>query len=301
MKYESIDGLVLRETKTGENDLFLSVLTAKKGRFGILAKGARSIKGTRHAACQLFTYASFEYHEKNGIHLLDGGSVHNSFFGICENSTGYYLGTYLSELACELSDENVESEELLRLLLNAFHVLKEQSYPVEVVKPTVELRAMALTGFEPQLHACAACGCKEGRELFFNVEEGTLVCRECISAVRRAHAQETDDARAAQTLIPLNEAVLAAMRYCVAGPLSRIFSFSLEDAEDLTTLGKTAEKYMLAHLERGFETLKFYRRSEEFDSEMQRIIEEGLRALAKKKAEKQDLQETNVTKGEGSE
>ena len=58
---------------------------------------------------------------------------------------------------------------------------------------------------------------------------------------------------------------------------------------------------MLAHLERGFETLKFYRRSEEFDDEMQRIIEEGLRALEQKRAEKQNKQPTNETKGEGSE
>lgn len=300
MKYESIDGLVLRVKETGENDLFLSVLTAEKGRFGILAKGARSIKGARHAACQPFTYASLEYHEKNGFNLLDGGAVHNSFFEICESSDGYYLASYLCDLVCELSDENVESVELLRLSLNALHVLKERIYPAGIVKPTVELRAMALTGFAPQIHACNVCGCRGGRDFYFNVEEGSLVCRDCLSAVRRAHDRDYDDVRAAQTLIPVSVAVLEAMRYCVGGPLSRIFSFSLENGEDLSTLGRIAEKYALSHLERNFETLQFYHSSAAFESDMQSFLEAALQKMTQKRAEQQMLTQQSEQKGENT-
>ena len=261
MKHESIDGLVVRATKTGENDVFLSVLSAKRGRFGLLAKGARSIKGGNLAISQPFTLANFEYYSRGGINILKGGHQEKSFFSVSQSSTRAYLAFYLCDLACELSDEEVEAEELLRLSLNMLYALSEGLYDERRIKAAFELRSMALSGYTPRLSGCSECGA-HGEALFLNVTNGTLVCRNCLSKKRFSHGEE-DRIAGASALISINASVLAAMHYCLASPLSRIFSFSLEEEADWATLSKIAESYVLNHLERGFETLNFYHNMEE--------------------------------------
>ena len=53
----AIDGLVLREHDSGENDKLLLVLTADMGKIWVVAKGGKSIKSKKSAICHAFTYA----------------------------------------------------------------------------------------------------------------------------------------------------------------------------------------------------------------------------------------------------
>lgn len=292
MNHESIDGLVMRVTETGENDAYLSVLTKEKGRFGLLSKGARSIKGGKLAISQIFTYANFEYYTRGEVNILKGGSVNKSFFEISRDFEISALGFYLCELACEVSDENVESGELLRLLLNALYALIERLYPKEIIKAAFELRAMALSGYTPTLSACHVCGRTDAPAVYLNVEEGTLVCPDCLSKTRFVRQSDYDDVRRSSTLLPLSPATLEAMRYCVGGPLSRIFSFALEDEGDLASLCSLAERYVTAHLERGFVTLNSYRTAEAEAERMAALVKEAMAAKAAKTLKKGDKPES---------
>ena len=48
------------------------------------------------------------------------------------------------------------------------------------------------------------------------------------------------------------------MRYVMECPIERIFSFRVSDA-DADALSVSCEQYLLHHLGRGFDTLKFYK------------------------------------------
>ena len=76
----AIDGLVLRESNTGENDKLLLILTASRGKIWVKAKGGRSIKNSKSALCRAFTYGEFELYDKNGTNFLSGGAPSNTFF-----------------------------------------------------------------------------------------------------------------------------------------------------------------------------------------------------------------------------
>ena len=60
-------------------------------------------------------------------------------------------------------------------------------------------------------------------------------------------------------MCPLSASTLAAVRYALAAPESKIFSFALLDDETAGSFERVAETYLLNHLERDFETLRFYR------------------------------------------
>ena len=58
--------------------------------------------------------------------------------------------------------------------------------------------------------------------------------------------------------MPVDSGVLAAMRHIVYGDPKRLFSFSLGE-KGLKTLSGITEAYLLTQMERGFQTLDFYK------------------------------------------
>jgi DNA repair protein RecO (recombination protein O) len=154
----AIDGLVLREMNSGENDKRLLVLTAEKGKIWICAKGGRSIKSNKSAICRAFTYAEFEIYEKNNMFYLSGGSPNKAFFAYKTDLDGYALACYVTAICEEITGEEAEAGEALRATLNTFYAIENQLYPIEQMKAAYELFAASVSGFAPDLSTCQKCG-----------------------------------------------------------------------------------------------------------------------------------------------
>ena len=259
----AIDGLVLREMNSGENDKRLLVLTAEKGKIWICAKGGRSIKSNKSAICRAFTYAEFEIYEKNNIFYLSGGSPNKAFFAYKTDLDGYALACYVTAICEEITGEEAEASEVLRATLNTFYAIENQLYPIEQMKAAYEIFAATASGFAPDLSECQSCKKRFGEadKLWLDVMNGSLVCGECKSKTPTnidangvsIGAYETRD-----LLMPLDAPSLMAMRYCVSAPIQRLFSFSIKNPESTELFYRAAEAYLLNHLERGFDTLNFY-------------------------------------------
>ena len=261
MQHESIDGVVVRVRDYGDHDRYLSVLTAERGRITLLAKGGKSLKGPQTAVSQLYTYANFEYYRRGDFNILKGGSVLDPFYALSMDIDRLDLAAYLCDLACEVSDEGEEAGDLLRLLLNSLHATAKELYPQEIIKGAFELRTAVLAGYAPDLSGCGHCGAENAEMMYLNVMNGALVCPACLKKIGGAHRASMnayDDVREADLLCTVTPAVCAALRYCVAAPIGRIFSFALQDGGDLADFARLAETYILSHLGRGFDSLNFY-------------------------------------------
>ncbi len=260
MLHESINGLIIRTRDMGDHDRYLTVLTAERGRILILAKGGRSVKGPQTAVSQLYTYANFEYYRKGDFNILKGGSPIESFYRLAENMDRLNLAAYLCELASELTDEGEEAGEMLRLTLNSLHAVSRELYPLEQIKGAFEIRAAAISGYEPDLSGCRVCRKSFFDPFYLDVMNGALICPECLSeAGKKVKGGEyADEIREAEIRPILPEAVVAALRYCVKAPLNRLFAFEMADANDLAAFAKQAELYLLSHIGHGFDSLKFY-------------------------------------------
>ena len=262
MRHESIDGVVVRVRDYGDHDRYLSVLTADAGRITLLSKGGHSLKGPQTAISQLYTYANFEYYRKGEFNILKGGSAYQHFYALSMDIDRLNLAAYLCDLACELTDEGEPAPEMLRLLLNSLYAISKELYPQEIIKGAFELRAMAMSGYAPDLGACSACGRDADEHFYLHVMNGALFCSECFAekgkAVKRYTAESYDDIRESETVAGLTPAVLAAMRYCLTAPLERLFAFGLEETSDKEDFARVTQTYVLSHLERGFDSLNFY-------------------------------------------
>ncbi|MBQ8141201.1 MAG: DNA repair protein RecO [Clostridia bacterium] len=257
----TVDGLILRETAVGESDKLLTVLTAEYGRISISAKGVRNIKNKNISLCRLFTYGNFEYYEKNGMRWLAGGSVNDSFFGINSDIEGFALASYAVDIAREITGEGVPAEDILRMTLNTLYAIEKKIRPLEVIKGVYELFAAFSSGFAPDISACRECGARTSETMFLDVMNGSMLCQECMSKRRAFQLSEerTDEYLTASILFPMKPSVAAAVRYVAEASPKRIFSFELKEREDVSDFSRLGEVYLQNHLERGFDTLEFFK------------------------------------------
>lgn len=245
-----IKGIVLRSVDTKEADKILTVLTAGMGKITVVAKGARSRRSKVSAATQILAYSELVLSESRGWQYLTEGSTLELFDGVRQDVELLSLASYFAELTEAVSYEEAEAGEILSLLLNALYALGTLKRPPELVRAAFEVKLMALIGFEPLLDSCAYCGEGQPAEPVLDLAGGILRCRGCGVGGGRSAL--------------LTPGALAAMRHVLYGDPRRLYSFTLESA-DQRRFTQAAESYVGAMLDRDFHTLGFYKSLRAFE------------------------------------
>ena len=258
----TVDGLVIKECAVGESDKLLTVLTATKGKVLISAKGVRSMKSKNMPLCRIFTYANFEYYERSGRYWLASGEINDTFYGLNADIESLSLASYIVDVANEISGENSPDEILLRVTLNTLYAIENKLHPLEQIKGAFEFFAAVHAGFLPDLSSCDKCGATDAEAFYLDVMNGALLCCECVKSKEIAltgEIPEYDRFATKNVLFPLTGEVVMAIRYSVSASPKRLFSFALKSEDDIYAFSRAGEIYLQNHLERGFETLDFYR------------------------------------------
>ncbi len=254
---QTIDGLVVREVAWGENDKRLVLLTAERGRVSVLAKGARSLKSKYGGCAQLFTYGNFELVERNGYTWMKGASPIQSFWGLRDSIDSVALASYIVELVGELTGEEVFAENILRLTLNTLYAISMDFKHPRQIKATFELRALALSGYMPDLSECDLCKKTRDEYMYLDVMNGILKCPDCVRVSSSGVPLDADERRTNIILVPLSMQAISAARYIMEAPLEKVLSVKLSD-EVIAELGRFGETYAIHHLEKRLPSLDFY-------------------------------------------
>ncbi len=236
-------GLVIREQSIGESDKLITVLTAQYGLVRAFSRGAKKTKSKKLAATSLLAYGDFTFSKTRDAYSVDEALVKEVFFELRQDVEKMALAQYFCQLANEFCEEDYESEEILRLFLNALWLLKTDKKSTDFIKSVVEFRLMAIGGYMPDLLACDSCGEYETDIMFFSYDSGKIYCNSCISR---------------GTGVSVPNSVVQAMRFTALSEFEKIFSFTLSD-DALKRFGEITENYLLHKTERKFSTLDFYR------------------------------------------
>ena len=258
----STDGLVLREVAVGEHDKILTVLTPSEGQITVSAKGARSSRSKLGSSTKLFTYANFEIYKKGEFRYVRDASVTEPFFGLSEDIERISLATYFCEIACDITGESVFSVDVLRMTLNSFYAISKGLYPLPIIKGVYEIRAAGISGFMPDLDHCVTCKAASPKAAMLDVMNGCIYCEKCAEKHLNAAQKEMyEHPELAERIVycRMTSNTLAALRYALFSPPSRMFSFELKEKEEIGYFSHACEKYLLHHLERDFNTLNFYK------------------------------------------
>lgn len=236
-------GLILREAKYKESDKILTILTETDGKITAKARGVARTRSKLAAATQLLTFADFTLFGNKGYWTVNEASTVEQFRPLRSDIKLLSLGSYIAELLEAVSDEDVPEPEILQLGLNALYALSNCLCPPKQLKAAFELRLMCLSGYRPELAACAGCGKEQMTESRLFPEHGEVYCANC---------------RAVGGL-KMGEGTLEAMRYVVDADPKRIFSFRLNEPE-LSEMGEVCEAYTLYQLDRAFGSLDYYKK-----------------------------------------
>lgn len=243
--YIVIPGIVLRETETRDTDKILTLLTARRGKLSVIARGARR-KRCKFAACaQSLAYSEWTLYQKGEWYYANEGSTLELFGGLRGDLAAMALGFYFAELTEAVTAEETPAEELLRHLLNGLYALSTLHKAPALAKPAFEFKLLCLAGYEPLADRCAFCGNPEPEQPRLDAAQGILRCAAC------------GGTQGALSL-PLCRDSLAALRHIVYGDPRRLYAFTLGE-EPLRRLSLAAEGFLAAQLERKFRTLDFYK------------------------------------------
>ena len=238
-----IKGLIIREQPIGESDRLVTLLSDEFGLVKAFVRRAKSIKSQNLSATSLFAYGEFSLYRGRDAYVIDSASPIEVFFELRSDIERLSLAQYFAQLTYFLGNEEQPSHEMLRLILNALHLLCKGNKDLKLVKAAVEMRMLCLGGYMPNILACYRCGEYESEPMFFDVEEGCIYCKDCFR----------------NNAITAPFAVITAIRYiCLTQDISKVFSFKLSD-ENLEILSDICEKYMLSRVEGRLTTLDFYK------------------------------------------
>lgn len=242
--YLTVRGLVLRVNPYKDADAILTILTEDQGKLTVKARGLRRKNSPLIAPCQLLSYGEFTLFNYRGMYTINEAHSIELFQGLHKDIVDLSLGTYFAQVADVVSLEDAPGGELLSLVLNCLYAITATKLPHHQIKAVFELRCAALAGYTPDLSGCNHCGSETPH--FLDISQGILECSTCRDLA-------SDGIR-----IPVNESLLAAMRYiCLCHP-KKLFSFQAGE-ETLTLLSQLTESYLCAQLERGFSALDFYK------------------------------------------
>ena len=239
-------GLIIRNMAVvGEGDRLVKALTRDEGVVRAFVRRAKNLKDSRSSATGMMCYSHLHLYKGRESYIIDAARPLESFFQIHFQMERQALGMYFCQLAEELAPEGAEAGEYLRLMLNALHFLCGAERPYQMLKPVVELRMLALSGYMPDLLGCAACGKYQDEQMLFRVDRGEIYCRDCYQ-------------NKGAPALALNVGALTAMRHIIYSDFEKIFFFSLSP-DSLKALSDGAEAYMMSVLQKELRTLEFYK------------------------------------------
>jgi DNA repair protein RecO (recombination protein O) len=175
------EAVVLRTQKLGEADRIVTLLTRRHGRVRAVAKGVRRTGSKFGSRVEPFMHVDVQLHVSgtggSGLDIVTQAETVAPYGeAIAADYARYTAATAVLETAERLTAEEREpSLRLFLLTVGALRSLAEAAHAPTLILDAFILRALAISGYEPVLDACARCD-SPGPHGAFVVAAGGVVC-----------------------------------------------------------------------------------------------------------------------------
>ncbi len=256
------EGLAIRAIECSDGDLLYTLLTKEHGRLVVKAKPPSKGLGIFDYRINVGFYMEFVLSRRGNLCWIRESHLKEAFFNNRLYPERHALVEYILDVAYALSDDGQECSDILSLTCNCIYMLNYyKNFPVDLVKAAFDLRAMSDAGYMPNIGPCAHCRTLEG-DLYLDVMEGEVICSPCLKKIEKelpyVDPNDMDYHAPTRILCPINFDVLCAMNYIIKAPMPKLLSFKLEDEHCIELLEKACKTFLINHLERDFDSMKFY-------------------------------------------
>ncbi len=238
-----LKAIVLKETAFNDGRI-VTLLSDDSGVISAFAGGAKRSKSKLTATTELFCYSEFTLFYNNGRYSINNAEPLHLFFALRRDIKNFALGSYVLQLAHLLAPKEEGGSDFLKLTLNTLQYTMDERLPRDLLKSIYELRILTLSGFMPDLVACADCGTVDDDGMYFDIAGATLHCQKC-------NGEE-------QNRLFLPVGVLESMRHIVFSEDKKLFKFTLSD-DGIAALAYVSELYTVHHLGERPASLELYK------------------------------------------
>jgi DNA repair protein RecO (recombination protein O) len=231
------EGIVLRTIKLGESDRIVTLFTRSSGKVRAVAKGVRKTKSRFGGRLEPFTRVQLLIYQGRNLDTITSADIITSFDEIRTDLPRLLSAAAMVELVEKITPERERASNIYALLIAGLNSLANGGG--SSVVPAFMVKLLSVSGYHPQLHACAGCG--NGVELIgFSAALGGAVCEDCAREDSTAVLLSSDQVRMISVL-------LASDFRSGGDPVA---------ASELTGALKNYAEY---HLERPLRSLRFLR------------------------------------------
>ena len=231
------EGVVLKTIKLGEADRIVTLFTRENGKVRAVAKGIRKTKSRFGARLEPFTRVQLLIYRGRSLDTITQADIIDSFDAVRRDYTRLTSASAMAEIVEKITPDREGAFSTYALLVGGLKALAQDKG--DTVVPAFLIKLLSISGFNPELHACAGCG----DQTFlggFSPAIGGAVCESCWPEDQHALGLPAER-------IELMSSLLSSEFGFPAAP---------EAADDVTNALRTYAEY---HLERPLRSLQMMR------------------------------------------
>ncbi len=238
------EGVVLKSIEYGDADKIVTIYTKKYGKIQAIAKGVRKTKSKFGSSLEILTYAIFLFYKGKNIDIISQTEILESFFTASKEIVKFAFASNCAEVVNKISGEGEVNLSIFFLLKEVLHYLKEAKDP-KLLTLSFKWQVLAILGYKPSFGRCCICNSKieDQKEMFFNIDEGGVICNKCLSKNKRGCIQVS------LYFIKLGRKLLIT-------PLSVISKATIPDVR-MRELEKVTDLYLAYYSDQSFKTDTF--------------------------------------------
>ncbi|MDD2457948.1 MAG: DNA repair protein RecO [Eubacteriales bacterium] len=241
MSHEHVRGFVLREVALGEADRLIEILTTQKGLVTALARGSRRVRSPLLAATQIFALSDFTLFNYKGRTTIDSAELVEPFLRLREDLDRLVCAAHLAEVFHDLVRDDLSDDRMYVLWAYSCHAISSQPDPL-LVTHVAQLKALAVSGFTPQISYCQSCKSTQIIEGWFDFQSQGLVCPKDYRPIQ------------GQAVLRLSAPALACLRHILQSPVERLFAFNVSDPVQ-KEIRVFSEQYLTVIMEKKYQRL----------------------------------------------
>lgn len=177
------EGVVLKTIKLGEADRIVTLFTREHGKVRAVAKGIRKTKSRFGARLEPFTRVQLMIYRGRNLDTITSADIITSFDRVRTDYSSLVSAAALAELVEKMTPDRERAFSTYALLVAGLQAIAAGK--AATVVPAFLVKLLSVSGYHPQLRACAGCGRRDGLG-GFSPALGGAVCRDCWSEDRDA-------------------------------------------------------------------------------------------------------------------
>jgi DNA repair protein RecO (recombination protein O) len=170
------EGIVLHAIKLGEADRIVTLFTRGNGKVRAVAKGIRKTKSRFGARLEPFSHVQLLIYRGRNLDTITSVDILTSFDAVRTELHLYAAAAAMAEIVDKITPERERAAPTYSLLLAGLRALADGRAGGTV--PAFMIKLLSISGYHPQLRACAGCG-SDFPLSAFSPAMGGVLCDRC--------------------------------------------------------------------------------------------------------------------------